>query len=221
MDGEGRILATDTDRSRAFAPRAARRTRRRRRSSRRACSIPGAKPRRSTIWSARADRRADRRALLRHRHVAAQPGGALAADPGADRATGRDCRRACSTSRATLVKPGGALVYIVCSLLDEEGRGAGRRVSSRAIPIGWPTRSPCRRARRRRRASPDAGARRHRRLFCRARSSRRASRVRTRAHSEMIMRFPPVAVAACADAARGFERQLRPEAGRPDQIRAR
>ena len=39
------------------------------------------------------------------------------------RAAGRAAARACSTSRPRLVRPGGRLVYVVCSLLDEEGAG--------------------------------------------------------------------------------------------------
>ena len=96
------------------------------------------------------------------------PGGALAADPGAARAAGRRCRRGCSTSAAALVKPGGALVYIVCSLLDEEG--PEQVVAFLAAPsrLGGATRSPCRGRAAWTGTSPHPGARRHRRLFRRS-----------------------------------------------------
>ena len=43
-----------------------------------------------------------------------------------------DTQRRLLSIAAPLVKPGGALVYIVCSLLDEEGRGAGDAIPVRA-----------------------------------------------------------------------------------------
>jgi 16S rRNA (cytosine967-C5)-methyltransferase len=68
---------------------------------------------------------------------------------------------------AALVRPGGALVYVVCSLLDEEGAeqaaGFAARSGWRADDLSLP-RGPIARTR----PPAHAGARRDRRLFCRA-----------------------------------------------------
>ena len=63
------------------------------------------------------------------------------------------CRRACSTSPRRWCGPGGRLVYVVCSLLDAEGAGPGRRASSPRHP-GWRA-EPLDAAARARRAGTD------------------------------------------------------------------
>ena len=71
--------------------------------------------------------------------MAAQSGSALAAEPAADRPPSHDATRLLDLG-ATLVRPGGALVYVVCSLLDEEGAGQVDRFL--AGHPGWTTETP-------------------------------------------------------------------------------
>src|SRR3546814_9388471 len=84
-------------------------------------------------------RGAGRRPLLGHRHVAPQPGSALAPHPRAARPAG-DASGALARGRLPAGQVGGALVYVVCSLLDEEG--AGQIAAFLGSHEGWSAEPP-------------------------------------------------------------------------------
>ena len=96
-----------------------------------ACSIPAPRPPRSPIWRGRPT------SCWSTRHARASgtwrrnPETRWRLDAGAARRAWSACRRHLLDIAAELVRPGGHLVYAVCSLLAEEGRGQAEAFASR------------------------------------------------------------------------------------------